>query len=290
MAIGVAAAVLFFVSLVFLAILMILLGLAGVIGFGVARKKGILGKTKTLIGVSVGILLAGLLLFSVPLGYFSFIFIVNATPPEDYVETGIDIEVIDDEYESYTFVADGTVYTVLDLASANISTEHPVFSHKAEGILNRAQWCNYYEVKNGGSFHIVCDEGGALFAPQEEHDQIYAYYEGAAAIWYAERWGEDEKPFPIENITLQEKLENLQSQQDTLSYKEYTFAEDQQYEALWCNKESADGVVLYECLSFVLIDGSAYLTGWESWNDGHYTISAYKTDEELSALLAVHCS
>ncbi|MBQ8235766.1 MAG: hypothetical protein IJZ37_03670, partial [Clostridia bacterium] len=62
MAIGVAAAVLFFVSLVFLAILMILLGLAGVIGFGVARKKGVLGKTKTLIGVSVGILLAGLLL------------------------------------------------------------------------------------------------------------------------------------------------------------------------------------------------------------------------------------
>ena len=132
---GVFAGVLFFVLLLSVALFMILAGVAGAVGFGVAHKKGILKKGKLFVLLSVGVLLAGVLLSSLPLGFFSFIIATNATPPEDYVETGIDVEVINKDYESYSFIAQGTVYTILDLESANISLEHPVFSQKEKGSI-----------------------------------------------------------------------------------------------------------------------------------------------------------
>lgn len=282
---GVFAGVLFFVLLLSVALFMILAGVAGAVGFGVAHKKGILKKGKLFILLSVGVLLAGVLLSSLPLGFFSFIIATNATPPEDYVETGIDVEVINKDYESYSFIAQGTVYTILDLESANISLEHPVFSQKEKGPLNRAQWSNYYEVKNDSGFHIVCDEGGVLFAPREDHEQIYAYYENDTPVWFAEFWDDDQDRILIKHEILEGSLEDLCKRESTLPYEHYSFTETQTNRTLWCTKESTDGVVLYKSLSFELIEGSAYLIRWEQWEQEGYILNAYKTDEETASLL-----
>ena len=113
----------------------------------------------------------------IPVGFFSFIIYVNATPPEDFVETDIVIE--ENGYQSERFTADGTVYVALSFeGDYDYISEHsrPVFSYKTLGFINNA-WCgNYYQVDNDHGFTLICDDMSNLFCPENEKDMIEAFY------------------------------------------------------------------------------------------------------------------
>lgn len=177
---------------VILAIIAILIGIGGMIfsivglilscKFCKTRKRKSLFFTLSALALAIFFVIAAL-----PTSFFLFIIDVNSTPPSDYVETDITVELTPGEYESFT--ANGKVYRVLPFHGYTKICQNkavPVFSYKPEGFMNRSQWYNYYRIETDGDFELIADSGYALYCTDEDRDAILQYYAQAEIIWYLE--------------------------------------------------------------------------------------------------------
>lgn len=166
--------VIFFIWLLIVGLSGIELSIAGIIVSSIFSKKG-KRFAKPLKVVSIILLTFCALITLIPTGYFSFIFVANTMPPEDYVETEITIE--ENGYQDERFTADGKVYEVIDLYVNNEDyLDNPIYSYKTSGLLNGSQCGNYYAVENTNNFDLVCDWFGLLFAPIDEKQEVLDYY------------------------------------------------------------------------------------------------------------------
>ncbi len=184
---GAIAAIVFFVFLLTVGTIGII---AGIIGLIIGCKKRKNGKpiSKLLTVVVVIVLSISILITLIPVGFFSFIVIVNSMPPDGFVET----EVVIDEngYQDTRFTADGVVYEALDFQVYDTDAiSNPIFTYKTDGFLNGSQCGNYYAINNNQGFNLVSDEFGSLFCPVEEAESVIAYYTDIANLGgYYENW------------------------------------------------------------------------------------------------------
>ena len=109
---GAVFGVLFFIWLLIVGLSGIELSIAGIIVSSIFSKKG-KRFANPLKVASIVLLTIYALITLIPTGYFSFIFVANTMPPEDYVETKITVE--ENGYQDERFTADGKVYEVIDL-------------------------------------------------------------------------------------------------------------------------------------------------------------------------------
>ena len=111
---GALFAIVFFLILLAIGIIGIVAGIIGLIIGGKRRKAG---KTfSPVLSVIFSVILSiGFMITLIPVGFFSFIVIVNSVPPDGFVETEIVIE--ENGYQDTRFTAAGIVYEVLDLWS-----------------------------------------------------------------------------------------------------------------------------------------------------------------------------
>ena len=183
---------------------------AGIIGIIIAKKRRKANKpfSKPLTVLSSVALSIGAFIALIPVGFFSFIVIVNSVPPEGFVETEIVIE--ENGYQDTRFTADGTVYEALELELYNIDAiGAPIFSYKTSGFLNGSQCGNYYAVENSQGFHLVTDDMGTLFCPTDEKESVIKYYSDISNLCgYYDDWDEREhKLSDEENKAIQAILE-----------------------------------------------------------------------------------
>ncbi len=184
---GAIAAIIFFVFLLIVGRIGLV---AGAIGLIISRKKRKKGKpiSKVLTVVFAIVLSISIPITLIPVGFFSFIVIVNTMPPDGFVET----EVVIDEngYQDTRFTADGVVYEVLDFqVYDNNAISNPIFTYKTVGFLNGSQCGNYYAINNNQDFNLVSDEFGLLFCPVEEREHVITYYTDIANLdGYYDDW------------------------------------------------------------------------------------------------------
>lgn len=184
---GAIAAIIFFVFLLIVGTIGLV---AGAIGLIISRKKRKKGKpiSKVLTVVFAIVLSISIPITLIPVGFFSFIVIVNTMPPDGFVET----EVVIDEngYQDTRFTADGVVYEVLDFqVYDNNAISNPIFTYKTVGFLNGSQCGNYYAINNNQDFNLVSDEFGLLFCPVEEREHVITYYTDIANLdGYYDDW------------------------------------------------------------------------------------------------------
>ena len=184
---GAIAAIVFFVFLLIVGTIGLV---AGAIGLIISRKKRKKGKpiSKVLTVVFAIVLSISILITLIPIGFFSFIVIVNTMPPDGFVET----EVVIDEngYQDTRFTADGVVYEVLDFQVYDADAiSDPIFTYKTDGFLNGSQCGNYYAINNNQDFNLVSDEFGLLFCPVEEKERVITYYTDISNLdGYYDNW------------------------------------------------------------------------------------------------------
>ena len=171
---GAIAAIVFFVFLLIAGTIGIIAGIIGLIIGCKKRKKGN-QIPKVLTVVFAVVLSIGIIITLIPVGFFTFIVIVNSMLPDGFVET----EVVIDEngYQDTRFTADGVVYEVLDFQVYDSNAiSNPIFTYKTAGFLNGSQCGNYYVINNNQDFNLVSDEFGLLFCPVEERERVITYY------------------------------------------------------------------------------------------------------------------
>ena len=171
---GAIATIVFFVFLLIAGTIGIIAGIIGLI-IGCKKRKNGNPIPKVLTVVFAVVLSIGIIITLMPVGFFTFIVIVNSMPPDGFVET----EVVIDEngYQDTRFTADGVVYEVLDFEVYDTDAiSNPIFSYKTDGFLNGSQCGNYYAIDNNQGFNLVSDEFGLLFCPIEETESVIAYY------------------------------------------------------------------------------------------------------------------
>ena len=182
---------------------------AGFIGLMIGRKRKKEGKpfSKGLTIVFAIVLSISIVVAVIPIGFFSFIVIVNSLPPEGFVKTEIVIE--ENGYQDTRFTADGVVYEVLDFQVHDTDAIcNPVFSYQTNGLLNGSQCGNYYAIDNSQGFRLISDNSGHLFVPVEEKELVTEYYTNVANVCgYYDDW--DEREFKLsddENAVVQDFL------------------------------------------------------------------------------------
>ena len=181
----------------------------GFIGLMIGRKRKKEGKlfSKGLTIVFAIVLSISIVVAVIPIGFFSFVVIVNSLPPEGFVETEIIIE--ENGYQDTKFTADGVVYEILDFQVYNTDAIcNPVFSYQTSGLLNGSQCGNYYALDNSQGFRLISDHSGHLFVPVEEKEPVVEYYTNVANVrGYYDDW--DEREFKLsddENAVVQDFL------------------------------------------------------------------------------------
>ena len=184
---GVIAAIVFFVFLLMVGTIGIISGIIGLI-IGCQKRKNGKPISKVLIVLFTIVLSISVLITLIPVGFFSFIVIVNTMLPDGFVETEIVID--ENGYQDTRFTADGVVYEVLDFQVYDTdSIFTPVFTYKTAGFLNGSQCGNYYAINNNQDFNLVGDKYGLLFCPIEERDRVIAYYTDIANLdGYYDDW------------------------------------------------------------------------------------------------------
>lgn len=157
--------------------------IAGIVGLIISRKRKMEGKpiSRVLTVVFAIVLSISISITLIPVGFFSFIVIVNTMPPDGFVETEIVID--ENGYQDTRFTADGVVYEVLDFQVYNNNAiSNPIFTYKTAGFLNGSQCGNYYAIDNNQNFNLVSDEFGLLFCPVEERECVITYYTDIANL------------------------------------------------------------------------------------------------------------
>lgn len=179
------------------------LGLVGAILFGSHKKKAGCG-------ISIAVLVVGLLVAALPVLLVGGILLENAKIPEDFQHTGIVID--ENSYQPDTFTADGTVYHALEL-EANppvcAAVAEAVFCYKPEGFLSRSQWGNYYRLENGQDFDLIWDGSGRLYCPAEQTDAVLAHYAACDNIWM---YATEDVPYALSNDAGEGLVEYLTKQ------------------------------------------------------------------------------
>lgn len=157
--------------------------IAGIVGLIISRKRKMAGKpiSRVLTVVFAIVLSISISITLIPVGFFSFIVIVNTMPPDGFLETEIVID--ENGYQDTRFTADGVVYEVLDFQVYNNNAiSNPIFTYKTAGFLNGSQCGNYYAIDNNQNFNLVSDEFGLLFCPVEERECVITYYTDIANL------------------------------------------------------------------------------------------------------------
>lgn len=190
---GAVFAIVFFAIVLLAGIVSIALGIIGLFAFRKNRKEGKISGV-VLASISIILLIIGIIVLLVPIGFFLMIVFMNTLPPENYVETGIVIE--EDGYQDTRFTAAGVVYEALGLPTYSVKgVTTPVFSYKTSGFWNGSQCGNYHLVENTQDFQLVCDDNGKLFCPVDDKERIYTYYTDAVNMCYYysnyENWEEE---------------------------------------------------------------------------------------------------
>lgn len=184
---GAIAAIVFFAFLLIAGTVGIIAGIVGLI-IGCKKRKNGNPIPKVLTAVFAVVLSISIIITLIPVGFFSFIVIVNEMPPDGFVETEIVIE--ENGYQDTRFTADGVIYEVLDFQVYDTDAiSNPIFTYKTDGFLNGSQCGNYYFINNNQGFNLVSDEFGLLFCPIEETESVIAYYTDIANLdGYYDNW------------------------------------------------------------------------------------------------------
>ena len=229
--------------------------LAGIVGLMIARKRRMVKKplSKALTTVFSVILSIGVTITLIPVGFFTFIVMVNLTPPDGFVETEIVIE--ENGYQDTRFTADGVVYEVLDFEVYDTDAiSNPVFSYKTDGFLNRSQCGNYYAIDNNQGFNLVSDKFGLLFCPVEERETVITYYMDIANLeGYYDDWNEHE--FKLSYQETESVRDFLEMDIDLLSQEQIVLDGAEEFEIkLICN----EGLVYVESHWFLILNDVLY--------------------------------
>ena len=184
---GAIAAIVFFGFLLIAGTIGIIAGIVGLI-IGCKKRKNGTPSPKVLTAVFAVVLSISIIITLIPVGFFSFIVIVNEMPPDGFVETEIVIE--ENGYQDTRFTADGVIYEVLNFQVYDTDAiSNPIFTYKTDGFLNGSQCGNYYVINNNQGFNLVSDEFGLLFCPIEETESVIAYYTDIANLdGYYDNW------------------------------------------------------------------------------------------------------
>ena len=281
---GAIFAFIFFLSLLGIGIVGIIAGTIGLIIGGKRRKIGKpLSKISTVVFAVV--LSIGIISTLVPVGFISFIVVVNSTPPEGFVETETVIE--ENGYQDTRFTADGVVYEVLDFKVYDTDAiSEPVFAYKTDGFLHGSQCGNYYAIDNSQGFHLVSDEFGLLFSPIEEKESVIAYYTDLANLCgYYDNWNGHEFKFSNDENQVIQNFLNM----DTLSLRqEKIVLEDaEEFEIKLICK---DGLIYVESHWFLILNDKLYYvydSDFAHDNSIEYTLIELPT-EIAGALLDMH--
>lgn len=185
----------------------IIMGIMALIGIPVA-VLGLVGtvlsacwKRKVLLCVSIAGLVLGMLLVAFPVAWIGSIVHDNVSVPEDFVETGIVMEQIDEkEYQVFSFTANGVKYAALELNVNNARCSEvatAAFEYRPEGIMNRSRWKNYYRLDNPHEFDLIWDGYRQLFCPESQKMAVLEQYLGDGYKW-TYRIGDEFYPFSDE--------------------------------------------------------------------------------------------
>lgn len=224
--------------------------IGGGVGLAVLRARQPRHK-KLLTALLLALLIGGIVIAMLPVGFFGFILWVNATPSEDFVETQIVIE--ESGYQIERFTADGVVYQSLELIpNYDICKENsvPVFSYKTPGFWNRAQWGNYYALENDAGFDLIWSPYGGLFCPADQADAVLAHYRQAGIVWY--RIPEDGGPIP-----LTQRIQDALTAMDPATGMEELIPDA--HTELWFQSNSPDGLICYDHITIAVTDTDAWL-------------------------------
>ena len=229
--------------------------LAGIVGLIIGRKRRMVKNplSKALTAVFAVILSIGVTITLIPVGFFTFIVMVNSTPPDGFVETEIVIE--ENGYQDTRFTADGVVYEVLDFEVYDTDAiSNPVFSYKTDGFLNRSQCGNYYAIDNNQGFNLVSDEFGLLFCPVEERETVITYYMNIANLeGYYDDWNERE--FKLSYQETESVRDFLEMDIDLLYQEQIVLDGAEEFEIkLICN----EGLVYVESHWFLILNDVLY--------------------------------
>ncbi len=279
------------VFLILFMIVLLGLGLAGivcgVIGLivGRQRRKKNQNLPKILTVVFSVVLSIGFVIASIPVGFFSFIAIVNTLPPEGFVKTDIVIE--EDGYQDTRFTADGIVYEVLDFSVYDIDAmTTPVFTYYTSGFLNGARCGNYFTVENGQGFSLVCSEYGALFCPAGEKEEVIAYYTDVENLYV--RYGSFENGYEILEGQDAAGIEDfLDLDLTALSEVKVVLEEPEEFRIeLFCKEE----LIYVNEYWFVILNGKVYYEqGYDFTEDDEIEYTLFELPSEIAdALLAIH--
>lgn len=275
-----------------LAVIGILGAVAGIVGLVIGIKKQTSGDPfgKVLTIVFAVVLSLGIIITLIPMGFFSFIVIVNTVPPDGFVETAIVIE--EDGYQDTQFTADGVVYECLGFTMYDTNAVgDPVFTYKTAGFLNGSQCGNYYAVENNQGFDLVSDEFGALFSPVGERERVIAYYTDFANLHaYYDDWdGREVKLSDDANEVVQRFVATLDSNTvpSDLEYRELEYADE--FEVKFICKED---LVYADAYWFLALDDTLYYVYHSDFTEGDsmaYHL-LHVPSEVAQALLEIHTS
>lgn len=259
---GALAGVIFFIILLIAGIIGIIISIAGLIISRIMRRSG-RRFAKAVKVISIIWMIGSIILTAIPTSFFGFIFYINSTPPEDYVDTDIIIE--GDIYQNDYFTAGGKVYKLLDFEAyydGCKSKATPVFSYKPEGILNRAQWQNYYRIENEHDFDLIWNGSNELYCTDDERKAITQYYNSVEYTWmYVDVTDYDEDEPPIDQSVPDDLTEalNLYLSLDTSKLSKIEFSYDDYDENTVANIEfiaiSHDVVLVDVFYIDILADG-----------------------------------
>ena len=249
---GAIAAIVFFVFLLIAGTIGIIAGIIGLIIGGKKRKNGN-PIPKVLTVVFALVLSIGILITLIPVGFFSFIVIVNSMPPDGFVET----EVVIDEngYQDTRFTAGGVVYEVLDFQVYDSDAiSNPIFTYKTDGFLNGSQCGNYYAINNNQGFNLVSDEFGLLFCPVEEKERVITYYTDISNLdVYYDNW--NERKFKLSDKETESVRDFLEIDIDLLYQEQIVLDDAEEFEIkLICN----EGLVYVESHWFLIFNDELY--------------------------------
>lgn len=266
------------------AVLALLLGSIGLLILGVVLRAALKRRAQAggrwamrIRRLAVPAIVIGAIGMVLPLGFLGFVAYVNATPPADFVETGIDIE--EEGYQLEQFTAGGVTYRRLLFHSAGEHGE-PVFTYKEEGWYNASSWGNYYRVENGIGCDLVCDRHGGLFCPEDQYDRVVEAYESARemdSVWLAngnEIDVSDELRAAFRGVQALEGMgQKLLLDRD--GFRMLTIAEF-----------SFDGVVLHGSIPLLCTSKGIYLEQTaQSHGDGRLSFRALPLPDELQIML-----
>lgn len=282
---GAAAFVFIMLALLFFGVVCIAAGAVCLAIFSGMSRRGV-AAGKPLSIVFAVVLGFGVLMVTLPIGFFGFIVYVNSTPPYDYVETAVVIE--ENGYQDTRFTADGVVYRVLEL-EANFEVcdtlAEPVFSYKTAGFLNGSQCGNYYRLENDRNFDLIWDGGSLLFSPEDQAEEIFAYYtEECGSEWYFY----DEEWLPNRLSAEAEQAMNELSAYDLDSMPQTELVSDTLSE-LHIVEWSSDGIVWRQSLNLIFEKNAAYLVYTSAYDEngmGTYTVVRLPLEVERPLLAA----